>query len=134
MAVETFNDDIQCNLPISWGLGGHEIKPAKYQRYSLFRGVPPRAISRQQRNALEILKYFFSRPKINRFSKFKVLPDLKNAVLLIAMVFEALSAILTAVRHENDRVASKFQHFKTVLDPQINPMTTKQVALQVVDS
>ena len=47
---------------------------------------------------------------MNRFSKFKVLPDLKNALLLIAMVFEALSAILTAVRRENDRAASEFHH------------------------
>ena len=100
--------------------GGHGIKTAKYQRYSLFRGVCGRAISRQQRNALEILKYFVSQPKIKRFSKFKVLPDLKNAVQLIGIVVEALSLIITAVTRENDALRLNFIILMADLGPQRN--------------
>ena len=62
----------------------------------------------------------FSRPKIKRFSKFKVLPDVKRAVEKIPMVFEALSLIITAVSHENDRIASEFLSLRAVFGLQCN--------------
>ena len=61
-----------------------------------------------------------SRPKIKRFSKFKVLPDLKKSVEMIPMVFEALSLIITAVSHENDRILSEFFSLRAVFGLQCN--------------
>ena len=48
------------------------------------------------------------------------------------MVFEALSAILTAVRHENDRVASEFQPSDGGSWPAMQPNDNRQVAASSV--